>query len=252
MTVKPISKPIEIPYKVYNHYQDANDGYGYTAEYIETIGIVLSLGDDTNYDNVCRKKSIDHFTYNKNISYLDRSKKEINCYFDRELVSVTFDKSDSYVTGVTVAPTDNNSVGSTSITSTTTYKYRYGQEVFMKINGYVNDYMYNEVRCINSTLCTIGKDGTTKVVANENMTVKPISKPIELAYKLYNHYQDSNNINGYTILELKDINVVLSLGDSANVTNFCSKEGKNGYYLLNAVSYLDRSKNEINCYFNIK
>ena len=252
MTVKPISKPIEIPYKVYNHYQDANNGDGYTAEYIETIGIVLSLGDDTNYDNVCRKKSIDHFTYNKNISYLDRSKKEINCYFDRELVSVTFDKSDSYVTGVTVAPTDNNSVGSTSITSTTTYKYRYGQEVFMKINGYVNDYMYKEVSCSNSTLCTIGKDGTTKVVANENMTVKPISKPIELAYKLYNHYQDSNNINGYTILELKDINVVLSLGDSANVTNFCSKEGKNGYYLLNAVSYLDRSKNEINCYFNIK
>ena len=252
MTVKPISKPIEIPYKVYNHYQDANDGDGYTAEYIETIGIVLSLGDDTNYDNVCRKKSIDHFTYNKNISYLDRSKKEINCYFDRELVSVTFDKSDSYVTGVTVAPTDNNSVGSTSITSTTTYKYRYGQEVFMKINGYVNDYMYKEVSCSNSTLCTIGKDGTTKVVANENMTVKPISKPVELAYKLYNHYQDSNNINGYTILELKDINVVLSLGDSANVTNFCSKEGKNGYYLLNAVSYLDRSKNEINCYFNIK
>ena len=252
MTVKPISKPIEIPYKVYNHYQDANNGDGYTAEYIETIGIVLSLGDDTNYDNVCRKKSIDHFTYNKNISYLDRSKKEINCYFDRELVSVTFDKSDSYVTGVTVAPTDNNSVGSTSITSTTTYKYRYGQEVFMKINGYVNDYMYKEVSCSNSTLCTIGKDGTTKVVANENMTVKPISKPVELAYKLYNHYQDSNNINGYTILELKDINVVLSLGDSANVTNFCSKEGKNGYYLLNAVSYLDRSKNEINCYFNIK
>ena len=252
MSVKPISKPIEIPYKVYNHYQDANDGDGYTAEYIETIGIVLSLGDDTNYDNVCRKKSIDHFTYNKNISYLDRSKKEINCYFDRELVSVTFDKSDSYVTGVTVAPTDNNSVGSTSITSTTTYKYRYGQEVFMKINGYVNDYMYKEVSCSNSTLCTIGKDGTTKVVANENMTVKPISKPVELAYKLYNHYQDSNNINGYTILELKDINVVLSLGDSANVTNFCSKEGKNGYYLLNAVSYLDRSKNEINCYFNIK
>ena len=122
----------------------------------------------------------------------------------------------------------------------------------MKINGYVNDYMYKEVSCSNSTLCTIGKDGTTKVVANENMTVKPISKPIELAYKLYNHYQDSNNINGYTILELKDINVVLSLGDSANVTNFCSKEGKNGYYLLNAVSYLDRSKNEINCYFNIK
>ncbi|MBP3444598.1 MAG: type II secretion system protein [Bacilli bacterium] len=252
MTVKPISKPIEIPFRVYNHYQDANDGDGYTAEYIETIGIVLSLGDDTNFDNVCRKKSIDHFTYNKNISYLDRSKKEINCYFDRELVSVTFDKSDSYITGVTVAPTNNNSVKSTSITTTTTYKYRYGQEIFMKINGYANDYMYKGISCSNSTLCTIGKDGTTKVVANENMTVKPISKPVELAYKLYNHYQDSNNINGYTILELKDINVVLSLGDSANVTNFCSKEGKNGYYLLNAVSYLDRSKNEINCYFNIK
>ena len=252
MTVKPISKPIEIPYKVYNHYQDANDGNGYTAEYIETVGIVLSLGDDTNYDNVCSKKSIDHFTYNKYISYLDRSKKEINCYFDRELVSVTFDKSDSYVTGVTVAPTDNNSVGSTSITSTTTYKYRYGQEVFMKINGYVNDYMYKEVSCSNSNQCTIGNDGTTKVKPTGTLTVKPISKPIELSYKLYNHYQDSNNINGYTILELKDINVVLSIGDSANVTNFCGQEGKTGYDFFNAASYLDRSKKEINCYFNIK
>ena len=250
MTVKPISKPIEIPFKVYNHYQDADDGNGYTAEYIETIGIVLSFGDDT-IDNVCSKKSIDHFTYNKNISYLDRSTKEINCYFDRELVSVTFDKNDSNVTGVTVAPTDNNSVGSTSITSTTTYKYRYGQEVFMKINGYVKDYMYKEVSCSNNTLCTIGNDGTMKIVANEDMTVKPISKPVELAYKLYNHYQDSNNINGYTILELKDINVVLSLGDSANITNFCSKEGKNGYTYYSAPSYIDRSKKEINCYFNL-
>ena len=251
MSVKPISKPIEIPYMVYNHYQDANDGNGYTAEYIETIGIVLSLGDDTNYDNVCSKKSIDHFTYNKYISYLDRSKKEINCYFDRELVSVTFDKSDSYVTGVTVAPKDNNSVGSTSITSTTTYKYRYGQEILMKINGYTNDYMYKEVSCSNSNQCTIGNDGTTKVKPTGTLIVKPISKPIELAYKLYNHYQDSNNINGYTILELKDINVVLSIGDSANVTNFCGQEGKTGYTYYSAPSYIDRSKKEIDCYFNL-
>ena len=251
MSVKPISKPIEIPYMVYNHYQDANDGNGYTAEYIETIGIVLSLGDDTNYDNVCSKKSIDHFTYNKYISYLDRSKKEINCYFDRELVSVTFDKSDSYVTGVTVAPKDNNSVGSTSITSTTTYKYRYGQEILMKINGYTNDYMYKGISCSNSNQCTIGNDGTTKVKPTGTLIVKPISKPIELAYKLYNHYQDSNNINGYTILELKDINVVLSIGDSANVTNFCGQEGKTGYTYYSAPSYIDRSKKEIDCYFNL-
>ena len=264
LTVTYNSQAVVQTFNIYYHYQDANDGNGYSVLKNYTTNISLPANydsidpDSTNRDlinskKICESESVAlHYTYNNNLSYLDRSKKEINCYFDRELVSVTFDKSDSYVTGVTVAPTDNNSVGSTSITSTTTYKYRYGQEVFMKINGYVNDYMYNEVRCINSTLCTIGKDGTTKVVANENMTVKPISKPIEIPYKVYNHYQDSNNINGYTILELKDINVVLSLGDSANVTNFCSKEGKNGYYLLNAVSYLDRSKNEINCYFNIK
>ena len=264
LTVTYYSQDVVQTFNIYYHYQDANDGNGYSILKKYTTNISLPANydssdpDSTNRDlinskKICESESVAlHYTYNNNLSYLDRSKKEINCYFDRELVSVTFDKSDSYVTGVTVAPTNNNSVKSTSITTTTTYKYRYGQEVFMKINGYVNDYMYKEVSCINSTLCTIGKDGTTKVVANENMTVKPISKPFELAYKLYNHYQDSNNINGYTILELKDINVVLSLGDSANVTNFCSKEGKNGYYLLNAVSYLDRSKNEINCYFNIK
>ena len=204
-------------YVIYYHYQDANDGNGYSVLKNYTTNISLPANydssdpDSTNRDlinskKICESESVAlHYTYNNNLSYLDRSKKEINCYFDRKLVSVTFDKSDSYVTGVTVAPTDNNSVGSTSITSTTTYKYRYGQEIFMKINGYVNDYMYNEVSCSNSTLCTIGKDGTTKVVANKDMTVKPISKPVELAYKLYNHYQDSNNINGYTILELKDM-----------------------------------------------
>ena len=249
MTVKPISKPIEIPFRVYNHYQDANDGDGYTAEYIETIGIVLSLGDDTNYDNVCRKKSIDHFTYNNAISYLDRSKSEINCYFDRELVSVTFDKSDSYITGVTVAPTNNNSVESTSITTTTTYKYRYGQEILMKINGYTNDYMYKGISCSNSNLCIIGNDGTTKVVANENMTVKPISKPIEIPFMVYHHYQDADDINGYTAYFVETTGIVLSVGDDTNYNNKCN-QSKDGFTYNKTISYLDRSKKEINCYYD--
>ena len=264
LTVTYNSQDVVQTFNIYYHYQDANDGNGYSVLKNYTTNISLPANydssdpDSTNRDlinskKICESESVaSHYTYNNNLSYLDRSKKEINCYFDRELVSVTFDKSDSYVTGVTVAPTDNNSVGSTSITSTTTYKYRYGQEVFMKINGYVNDYMYKEVSCSNSNQCTIGNDGTTKVKPTGTLTVKPISKPIELAYKLYNHYQDSNNINGYTILELKDINVVLSIGDSANVTNFCGQEGKTGYDFFNAASYLDRSKKEINCYFNIK
>ena len=257
------SQDVVQTFNIYYHYQDANDGNGYSVlkNYTSNISLPANYDssdpDSTNRDlinskKICESESVaSHYTYNNNLSYLDRSKKEINCYFDRELVSVTFDKSDSYVTGVTVAPTDNNSVGSTSITSTTTYKYRYGQEVFMKINGYVNDYMYKEVSCSNSNQCTIGNDGTTKVKPTGTLIVKPISKPIELAYKLYNHYQDSNNTNGYTILEIKDINVVLSIGDSANVTNFCGQEGKTGYTYYSAPSYIDRSKKEIDCYFNL-
>ena len=145
LTVTYYSQDVVQTFNIYYHYQDANDGNGYSVLKKYTTNISLPANYDssdpdlTNRDLINSKKICEsenvltHFTYNNAISYLDRSKSEINCYFDRELVSVTFDKSDSYVTGVTVAPTDNNSVGSTSITSTTTYKYRYGQEVFMKI-----------------------------------------------------------------------------------------------------------------------
>lgn len=251
LTIKPVSKPIEIPYKVYNHYQDADDGNGFTTKYINTVGIVLSTGDNANYSNICSSQSVeDYYTYNSALGYLDRSKKEINCYFERKEVSVTFDKSDSYVSGVTIVPTNSSTVGNTSLTATSTYKYRYGQEILMKINGYTTDYMYSGVTCSNSNLCTIGYAGMTKINAIQNLTIKPISKPFEVAYKLYNHYQDSNNVNGYTS-EVKDISVVLSVGDANNVINFCSKEGKTGYTYYSAPSYMDRSKKEIDCYFNL-
>ena len=251
LTIKPVSKPLEIPYKIYNHYQDADDANGFTTKYINTVGIVLSTGDNTNYSNICSSQSVeDYYTYNSALGYLDRSKKEINCYFERKEVSVTFDKSDSYISGVTIVPTNSSTVGNTSLTETATYKYRYGQEILMKINGYTTDYMYSGVTCSNSNLCTIGNAGTTKINAIQNLTIKPISKPLEVAYKLYNHYQDSNNVNGYTS-EVKDISVVLSVGDANNVTNFCSKEGKTGYTYYSAPSYMDRSKKEIDCYFNL-
>ena len=251
MTVKPISKLIEIPYKVYNHYQDADDANGFTTKYINTVGIVLSTGDNTNYSNICSSQSVeDYYTYNSALGYLDRSKKEINCYFERKEVSVTFDKSDSYVSGVTIVPTNSSTVGNTSLTETATYKYRYGQEILMKINGYTTDYMYYGVTCSNSNLCTIGNAGTTKINTIQNLTIKPISKPLEVAYKLYNHYQDLNNVNGYTS-EVKDISVVLWVGDADNVTYFCGKEGKIGYTYYSAPSYMDRSKKEIDCYFNL-
>ena len=255
------SQDIVKTFNVYYHYQDADDVNGYTVLKKYTTNISLPANYDssdpdlTNRDLINSKKICEsenvltHFTYNNAISYLDRSKSEINCYFDRELVSVTFDKSDSYITGVTVAPTNNNSVESTSITSTTTYKYRYGQEILMKINGYTNDYMYKGINCSNSNLCTIGNDGTTKVVANENMSVKPISKPIEIPFMVYHHYQDADDINGYTADFVKTIEIVLTVGDDKNYNNECN-QSKDGFTYNKTISYLDRSKKEINCYYD--
>ena len=129
---------------VYHHYQDADDINGYTSNFVKTKGIVLSDGDVKNYNNECNQ-SKDGFTYNETISYLDRSKKEINCYYDRnESVSVTFDSKDlnNIKTNLsdfalTLTPNTSKDVATTTInlSSPGTHTYRYGQEIVLTISG---------------------------------------------------------------------------------------------------------------------
>ena len=251
------SKPTEIEYMVYHHYQDADDINGYTAVFVKTIGIVLSVGDDKNYNNECNQ-SKDGFTYNKTISYLDRSKKEINCYYDRnESVSVTFDstnlnniKTKSSLTNfaLTLTPNTSKDVATTTInlSSPGTHTYRYGQEIVLTISGYVNVPGVEPVTCNSNNECIINSNGTFKTTLNNKITFKPGT----VEYKVYNHYQDVDNVNGFTSELADPVTISMAVADDINRNNICAKQNNKGTHTFKkAISYLDSSKKEINCYF---
>ena len=175
-------KPGKVEYKVYNHYQDADDINGYTVDSVKTNEIVLSVGDDTNYNNVCNQ-SKDGFTYNKTISYLDRSKREINCYYDRsESVLVEFDatlnniNTNSSLSNFVLKLTPNTSkdVATTTINLSRpgTHKYRHGQEIVLTISGYVNVPGVDAVTCDSNNECIINSNGIFKTTLNKNIKFK--------------------------------------------------------------------------------
>ena len=254
------SKPTEIEYKVYHHYQDADDINGYTAKYIGTTGVVLSVGDDNNYNNECNKTPTG-FTYNKTISYLDRSKKEINCYYDRnESVSVTFDSTDlnnikkkSSLSNfaLTLTPNTSKDVATTTInlSSPGTHTYRHGQEIVLTISGYVNVPEVDAVTCDSNNECTINSNGTFKTTLDKNIKFKAGT----VEYKVYNHYQDADNVNGFTSELADPVTISMTKKDDINRNEVCSKQDNKGTHTLKtAISYLDSSRKEINCYFERK
>ena len=252
-------KPGTVEYKVYNHYQDADDINGYSTEVGTSENVSMTNTDSTNYANVCGKQSNKNstYTYNSSLSYLDSSKKEIDCYFDRNTYTVTFVKGnasafDSHVSQINIVPASSIVLGLTSLTNNSTaIKYRHGQEIIINKSDFATDFQLDNVMCSDSNLCTIGKDGVTRVTVptNNNLKVYVKSKPTEIEYKVYHHYQDADDINGYTANFVKTIGIVLSVGDDKNYNNECN-QSKDGFTYNKTISYLDRSKKEINCYYD--
>ena len=252
-------KPGTVEYKVYNHYQDADDINGYSTEVGTSENVSMANTDSTNYANVCGKQSNKNstYTYNSSLSYLDSSKKEIDCYFDRNTYTVTFVKGnasafDSHVSQINIVPASSIVLGLTSLTNNSTaIKYRHGQEIIINKSDFATDFQLDNVMCSDSNLCTIGKDGVTRVTVptNNNLKVYVKSKPTEIEYKVYHHYQDADDINGYTADFVKTIGIVLSVGDDKNYNNECN-QSKDGFTYNKTISYLDRSKKEINCYYD--
>ena len=258
-------KPGTVEYKVYNHYQDADDINGYSStEVKDSVYVDMTTDDDTNYKNVCKqqdkKKNLlgeETYTTNEFLSYLDSSKKEIDCYFDRNTYTVTFVKGnasafDSHVSQINIVPASSIVLGLTSLTNNSTaIKYRHGQEIIINKSDFATDFQLDNVMCSDSNLCTIGKDGVTRVTVptNNNLKVYVKSKPTEIEYKVYHHYQDADDINGYTANFVKTIGIVLSVGDDKNYNNECN-QSKDGFTYNETISYLDRSKKEINCYYD--
>ena len=258
-------KPGTVEYKVYNHYQDADDINGYSStEVKDSVYVDMTTDDDTNYKNVCKqqdkKKNLlgeETYTTNEFLSYLDSSKKEIDCYFDRNTYTVTFVKGnasafDSNVSKINIVPASSIVLGLTSLTNNSTaIEYRHGQEIIINKSDFVTDYQLDSVTCSDSNQCTIGKDGVARVTVptNNNLKVYVKSKRTEIEYMVYHHYQDADDINGYTSNFVKTKGIVLSDGDVTNYNNECN-QSKDGFTYNRTISYLDRSKKEINCYYD--
>ena len=252
-------KPGTVEYKVYNHYQDADDINGYSTEVGTSENVSMANTDSTNYANVCGKQSNKNstYTYNSSLSYLDSSKKEIDCYFDRNTYTVTFVKGnasafDSHVSQINIVPASSIVLGLTSLTNNSTaIKYRHGQEIIINKSDFATDFQLDNVTCSDSNQCRIGKDGVARVTVptNNNLKVYVKSKPTEIEYMVYHHYQDADDINGYTSNFVETTGIVLSFGDYTNYNNKCN-QSKDGFTYNKTISYLDRSKKEINCYYD--
>ena len=261
MTVTPKTNDIVETFKVYNHYQNADNGDGYTTELIkDEEEVTLSNTDEKNSTTVCKKyinTQSDTFNYNDDISYLVRDIHEINCYYDRKIVAVNFDKSNMHIDSITVSPNSHVLNTSNKISEgEIKQQYRYGQNIIMRIDSYERDYEYNGVDCSVSSNCIIGLDGTTKIKANNDMTVTPKTNDIVETFKVYNHYQNADNGDGYTTELIKDEEeVTLSNTDEKNSTTVCKKyinTQSDTFNYNDDISYLVRDIHEINCYYDRK
>ena len=261
MTVTPKTNDIVETFKVYNHYQNADNGDGYTTELIkDEEEVTLSNTDEKNSTTVCKKyinTQSDTFNYNDDISYLVRDIHEINCYYDRKIVAVNFDKSNMHIDSITVSPNSHVLNTSNKISEgQIKQQYRYGQNIIMRIDSYERDYEYNGVDCSVSSNCIIGLDGTTKIKANNDMTVTPKTNDIVETFKVYNHYQNADNGDGYTTELIKDEEeVTLSNTDEKNSTTVCKKyinTQSDTFNYNDDISYLVRDIHEINCYYDRK
>ena len=261
MTVTPKTNDIVETFKVYNHYQNTDNGDGYSTELIkEAEEVTLSNTDEKNSTTVCKKyinTQNDTFNYNDDISYLVRDIHEINCYYDRKIVAVNFDKSNMHIDSITVSPNSHVLNTSNKISEgQIKQQYRYGQNIIMRIDSYERDYEYNGVDCSVSSNCIIGLDGTTKIKAINDMTVTPKTNDIVETFKVYNHYQNTDNGDGYSTELIKEAEeVTLSNTDEKNSTTVCKKyiNTQNDTFNYNDdISYLVRDIHEINCYYDRK
>ena len=261
MTVTPKTNDIVETFKVYNHYQNTDNGDGYSTEYIGLEEVVLSKGDIGNAKAICENSKYlnnknNTFNYNDNISYLVRDIHEINCYYDRKLVTVNFDKSNIHINSITISPDSHSLYTSNKISEgQVTRQYRYGQNIIMRIDSYERDYEYNGVDCTISGNCVIGLNGTTKIKAINDMTITPKTNDIVETFKVYNHYQNTDNKDGYTTEYIGLEDVALSKGDIGNAKAICENSKylntKNNTFNYNDnISYLVRDFHEINCYYD--
>ena len=243
---------------VYDHYQNADNGGNYSTNIGNSnVFTVVPLDEKIDINQFCKYNEDGNiYTLNSNYNYYVKDKNEINCYYDRKLVTVNFDKSNVHINSITISPDSHSLYTSNKISEgQVAHQYRYGQNIIMRIDSYERDYEYNGVDCLASDNCIIGLDGTTKIKANNDMTVTPKTNDIVETFKVYNHYQNTDNKDGYSTEYIGLEEVVLSKGDIGNAKAICENSKylntKNSTFNYNDnISYLVRDIHEINCYYD--
>lgn len=73
--------------------------------------------------------------------------------------------------------------------------------------------------------CTLNDDGTITLVSYaDSVTITPQSKKIPPKYIVYHHYQDADDINGYSSVLINNSDGVSETMTEANVkTKYCQK-----------------------------
>ena len=256
------SKIIPPKYMIYHHYQDADDINGYSSVLISNDEPVNDSFTESNLLATYCDATVGIYKYVSTISFYNSSNHEINCYYDRsESVLVEFDatlnniKTKSSLSNFALTLTPNNSkdvsasIIDLSSSTSRSHTYRYGQEIVLTISGYVNVPGVEPVTCNSNNECIINSNGTFKTTLNNKITFKPGT----VEYKVYNHYQDADNVNGFTSELADPVTISMAVADDINRNNICAKQNNKGTHTLKtAISYLESSRKEINCYFERK
>ena len=254
---------------VYGHFQNADNGNGYSTNIgKKDVFSVIPLDEQIDINQFCIY-NIDSNIYTLSLddNYYIKDKNEINCYYNRKLISVNINFADKYVTSATIVPSSNVSTSASTLSASKTISFRYGQKLIL-IPSYSQDYTHKRVECTNDIGCTTYSNGITKVIVPNinNYTITINSKDIVEKFTIYKHYQDTDNENGYTSVNKGTLDISLPANydskdetnldnrDINNVNKYCtlSSEDSNIYTSNNAISYLVRDGHEINCYYDRK
>ena len=198
------------------------------------------VATDMDAENYCKSN------VRNNYEYFMYDSSDNSCYYKLKRTNLSFDLSDTNIVSVLVDPGSKTMSGATS---TINDYYKYGQKITLKVN-YKNGYEYDSIVCISGE-CTLNDNGTITLVSYaDSVSITPKSKKVPPKYMVYHHYQDADDINGYSsVLISNDEPVNDSVTESNLLATYC--DATVGIYkYVSAISFYNSSNYEINCYYD--
>lgn len=250
---------IKESFKIYKYYQNADNKDGYDLKLIGDTGEINSADSSKlELEKLCQNTD-SNYAYDGTISYIVRTNHEVNCYYNRKSVNITFDKSNEKLKQYSIVPHTKDDLSNYTITNNETFTYRYGQSIILTKYVVEDNYSIDKVKCLdkdknaitNSEICNVASTGETKIKAKQDMTIDLSIKDKEEMYDIYFYYQNADNKDGYNNEKKESKSITLKDDDSTKFSKACSSSDS-AYIFNESLSYIVNDAHEIKCYYDRK